>query len=345
MASSEALDIGIMGAGSIGCFVGGRLVASDSAKVTFVGRPRLAETNAAHGLTLQELDDSRRVDGSGICFKTDVRSLSSCDVVLCCVKSGATRETALALSEVLDPGTVVVSLQNGVRNQEVLREHLPLNRVVPGVVGFNVVMHDNAVFQLSTTGPLVIEATDDPIDRACVGALEKAGFEVRVVDPIAPEQWTKLLVNLNNAISALSGAPTPTMILSRQYRRVMSMLLDEGLDVLETAGIQTAKFRGVPLRMMSLILRLPTPIVRLVVRAQLRVDPESRASMWQDLERRRPTEVDFLNGEIVRLADAHSIDAPHNRRIVELVHEAERTAAGSPRTDGDALLDALGRTT
>ena len=91
------------------------------------------------------------------------------------------------------------------------------------------------------------------------------------------------------------------MILSRQYRRVIALLLDEALDVLDQAGVQAAKFRGVPLRVMSFIMKLPTPIVRVVVRAQLRVDPEARVSMWTDLERRRPTEVDFLNGEVVRL--------------------------------------------
>lgn len=341
MASSEALHVGIMGAGAIGCFVGGRLAARKAAEVTFVGRPTLADAIATHGLTVRELDDALQVDGAAVRFSTEVQSLGSCDVVFCCVKSGATRETAIALATVLDPHTVVVSLQNGVRNPDTLREHLPDNRVVSGVVGFNVVMHEGAVFQLTTTGPLVVEATDAPIDRAWVRALEQAGFDVEVVDPIAPEQWTKLLVNLNNAVSALSGAPTPTMILSPRYRRVMTMLLDEALGVLRTAGIETARFRGVPLRLMSFILKLPTPIVRRVVGAQLRVDPESRASMWQDLERRRLTEVEYLNGEIVRLAEAHATDAPRNRRIVELVHQAERAGLGSPRMEADALIDAL----
>ena len=92
---------------------------------------------------------------------------------------------------------------------------------------------------------------------------------------------------------------------------------------------------------MSRILKLPTPIVRLVLRAQLVVDPESRASMYQDLERRRKTEVDVLNGEIVRLAGAYGVEAPLNRRIVALVHEAEEAAKGSPQLDPDSLLAAL----
>ena len=78
-----------------------------------------------------------------------------------------------------------------------------------------------------------------------------------------------------------------------------------------------------------------------VLRAQLEVDPESRASMYQDLERRRKTEVDVLNGEIVRLAAACGVEAPLNRRIVARVHEAEDAAKGCPRLDADALLAVL----
>ncbi|MBT8469142.1 MAG: 2-dehydropantoate 2-reductase, partial [Deltaproteobacteria bacterium] len=125
------------------------------------------------------------------------------------------------------------------------------------------------------------------------------------------------------------------------YRRVIAKLLDEALDVLDGAGIRPAKFRGVPLRVMSFIMKLPTPVVRLVIRAQLRVDPEARVSMWTDLERGRPTEVDVLNGEIVRVAGEHGGAAPINRRIAELVHEAERAGAGSPNMSPETLLRAL----
>jgi 2-dehydropantoate 2-reductase len=218
---------------------------------------------------------------------------------------------------------------------------LPDHRVVAGVVGFNVVMREDATFVHSLTGPLIVEAEDGPTDRQWVDALRDAGLEVRVENPIAPEQWTKLITNLNNAIAALSGAATPTLILTPGYRRLMTLAIDEGLSVLRDAGIHTAKFRGVPLSVMSTVFKLPTPLVRLVLRAQLKLDSESRASMWVDLERRRPTEVDFLNGEIVNLADSLGRDAPINRRLVELVHEAERDGKGSPGLGPDALLGAV----
>jgi 2-dehydropantoate 2-reductase len=333
------MHIGIMGAGAIGCYVGGRLAAKGRAEVTFVGRPSLQREIAERRLTIRELDQDTEVDPERFRFETEVDALSGCDVVLCCVKSGATAEAGSALAGVLRSDAVVVSLQNGVRNPEVLRASLRGQRVVAGVVGFNVVRRDGAVFHHTTTGPIVLESR--PADAAWVAALRAAGITVEERVPIAPEQWTKLLVNLNNAITALSGAPTRELILSRRYRTLMAMLLDEGLRVLDAAQVPRAKFRGVPLRLMSVILRLPTPLVRVIVRAQLRIDPESRASMWQDLERHRPTEVEYLNGEIVRLAETCAIDAPLNRRIVELVHEAERADAGCPRMSAEALRQEL----
>jgi 2-dehydropantoate 2-reductase len=335
------LHIGIMGAGAIGCFVGGRLASANAARVTFVGRSSLGDLIAEHGLTVLAFDGERRVSSSRFQFATDAAALAQCEVVLVCVKSGSTPEAATALAEVLSPGAVVVSLQNGVRNAEVLQAQLPNNRVVAGIVGFNVVLQDRAVFKQSFTGPLVVEAQPD--DQQWVAALRAAGLEVQTITPIGPEQWTKLIVNLNNAVAALAGASTPELILSPRFRRVMTMLLDEALRVVDAAGIETARFRGVPLRIMSFIFKLPTPIVRLVLSAQLKVDPEARASMYWDLERRRVTEVDFLNGELLELAESSGMDAPYNRRMTELVHEAERARQGSPRMPADALLAALTR--
>ena len=338
MTTNERLHIGVMGAGAIGGYVGARLAAKGATEVTLIGRKALADTIARHGVTLRELDHDAHVDPAMVRIEEDVHALSSCDVVFCCVKSGATAETAKILANILEPTTVVVSLQNGLRNPEVLRAALPRNPVLPAVVDFNVIIREGAVFHRTTSGSLIIETRAEGQDQPWVDALRAAGLEVEEVRPIAPEQWTKLLLNLNNAVSALSGAPTRDMILSRPYRRVIATLINEGLDVLHEAGIRPANFHGVPLRVMSFILKLPTPIVRTVIRAQLRVDPEARTSMWTDLERGRPTEVDFLNGEIVRLADQHGIAAPINRRIAELVHEAERAGAGSPQMGAETLL-------
>jgi 2-dehydropantoate 2-reductase len=326
--------IGIHGAGAIGCYVGGALAAALDEPPVLVGRAALVDELGAHGLTLIDLDGAPRpVPAGRYRLATDVAALAGCDRVLVCVKSAQTEEAGRALAGVLGPDATVASLQNAVPNAEVLRRVLGARQVLPTVVGFNVVARGGGVFHRATSGPLMIEAGDDGL----VGALAAAGLDVEVRADLAPDQWTKLLVNLNNAVSALSGAPTRSILLSPGYRRVVAAVVDEAVRVLRAAGIRPAKLRGVPVHLMPRVMRLPTPLVRLVTRAQMKVDPEARSSMWQDLSRRRPTEVDHLNGEIVRLAEAHGLDAPLNRRICELVHAAERAGAGSPDLDADAL--------
>lgn len=334
------MNVGVMGAGAIGCFVGGAL-AEQGVPVTLVGRARTAAELGAHGLTLVRMDGKRsRVAVPAVA--TEPSALASCDVVLCCVKSGETATVGATLAGVLARDAIVVSLQNGVRNADVLRAALPGHVVLGGIVGFNVVAAGDGVFRQTTTGLLVVEAAPDPRVRELEGALARAGLEVEVTPELPGMQWAKLMMNLNNAVSALSGAPTPVLLFTAGYRRILAALIDEALAVMRVAGVKPARLGAIPVSLFPMMLRLPTPVLRVALRAQLRVDPEARSSMWQDLDRRRLTEVDFLNGEIVRLAEKHGLKAPLNARIVELVHEVEARREGSPNLTPEALLHAIG---
>ncbi len=335
------LTIGVLGAGSIGCFVAARLLAADIADVVLVGRPRIRDEIAAHGLTASDFDsEPLHIEPSNVSVATKLSVLSDCDAVLVCVKSLHTEDVATELADVLRPDAVVVSFQNGVRNADTLRRHLRTQTVIASIVGFNVVSKGEGVFHRGMSGDLILEKHHRA--EALVEALRAADLDVRSVNNLKPDQWTKLLVNLNNAVSALSGAPTRELLLSPGYRRIVSAIMAEALEVLRAAGIKPARLRGVPVGIMPKVLRLPTPMVRLVTRAQMRVDPEARSSMWEDLSRRRPTEVEFLNGEIVRLAETVGVAAPVNSRIVELVRKAEQANAGPPDIDAASLMERLG---
>jgi 2-dehydropantoate 2-reductase len=339
---SDRLCIGVLGAGSVGCYVGGKLLASNTADVILVGRSRLGDEIASHGLTVKDVGRAPpAVPATRVIFETESDALAPCDVVLCCVKSAHTSVVTRSLDDALRPDALVVSLQNGVRNADVLRAGLSGRRVIAGVVSFNVVSRGGGLFHRATSGPLILETEGDSRAGGLVRSLRKAGLEVEERSNLAPDQWTKLLVNLNNAVSALSGIPTRQILLSPRFRRIVAALVDEAVRVLRAGRIQTARFRGVPVGWMPYLLRLPTPLVRLVTAAQLRIDPEARSSMWEDLARGRTTEVDFLNGEIVRLAERVRVDAPFNRRIVKLVHAAERAGTGSPGLDAAALWSKL----
>jgi 2-dehydropantoate 2-reductase len=338
------VKVGVMGAGAIGFYVGGRLAGS-LVDVVFVGRARSKAEIEPWGLELWDLRGRRvRVPREEIAFATGPDALADRDVVLCCVKSGQTAEVARQLARVLPPRALVVSMQNGMRNAEVLRAGMPEQTVLAGIVGFNVVGRGNGAFRCATSGPLVVESTEDARLIRLAESLSACGFEVELAKDIRALQWTKLLMNLNNAISALTDRPTKELIFVKGYRRILAAIIAEALGVLERAGIRPARLGApVPASLFPLMLRLPTPLLRLVARAQIKVDPEARSSMWDDLSKGRVTEVEHLNGEIVRLAEAKGGDAPLNRRVVELVHQAEREGRGSPGLSAEALWTALGR--
>ncbi len=332
------LRLAVIGAGSIGCYVGGRLLAADAAEVVFIGRPRIGAELAAHGLTLRDVDGAAPVVAAArITFATEVAAAADCDGVLCCVKSAQTEEVARDLAAVLRADAVIASLQNGVGNAAVLRAHLPGRTVLAGIVSFNVVSAGDGVFHRTMNGPLMFEAPPDAAARALTDALSATGLDVTLRADLAPDQWTKLIVNLNNAISALSGAPTRTLLLTPGYRRIIAAVVGEAIAVLRAARIKPARLRGVPIQLMPHVMRLPTPLVRVVTRAQMKVDAEARSSMWEDLSRGRPTEVDYLNGELVRLGARVGAATPLNARIVELIHAAEAQGPGSPALSPEAL--------
>lgn len=339
-----ALSVGIMGAGSVGCWIGGRLASVDGVEVTLLGRPALREAVLARGLELSDLGE-RAYPAVRPRFECDPAALRDAAVVLCTVKSRQTVEIARQLAPLLQPQTLLISLQNGVRNADQLRAELPLEIVLAGIVGFNVLSRGGAAFRRATSGPLVIEASADPRAEALRAALETAGFEVQMAREIRGLQWSKLVTNLNNAISALSGVTTPELLASPGYRRALGLVVTEAIRALKAGGVQTERLGPIPIGLFPLAMRLPTWLLQLLTRAQLEIDPEARSSMWEDLEKRRPTEIEELNGEIVRLAKAHGLEAPVNQRLVELIHRAEAAAQGSPRLSPTALLAELERGT
>ncbi len=316
----------IYGAGSIGCFVGGLLLRAGR-RVIFLARPRLARELGASGL---HLSDFAGLDARIPSEKIDVRTSSDClreaDLVLLTMKSGDTPTAADDIAEMTRPGVTVVSLQNGIGNPAVLRARLGQDRVLGGMVGFNVVHKGPGHFHRGTSGDIVIEAGRPDILRL----LAVPGLQVSATANIVGVQWGKLIVNLNNALNALSGLPLKQQLEGRAWRRVLADQIAEAVAILDAAGIKPVAATKVPPRFIPAVLRLPDALFRIAAKSMLTIDPEARSSMWEDLVRRRPTEVDYLQGAIVRLAREHGLSAPISEKIVGLVREAESASAGPP---------------
>ncbi|MFJ5234670.1 2-dehydropantoate 2-reductase [Kitasatospora sp. NPDC088391] len=330
------LRIAVFGAGSIGCRLGGALAAN--ADVTLVGRAAAMAELDREGLTVTGPGD-RRLHARPR-TAVDASAVAGADYVLVTVKSTGTAEAARLLAPHLSPGTVVLSFQNGLHNAEVLRAGLPGHRVLAGMVPYNVVRTGPASFHQGTEGRLMLERADAaaPFGRVA----RAAGVPVEARADMPQVQAAKLLLNLNNAVNALSGLPLREQLGSRPYRLVLARCQREALAAFRAAGLLPARLGPVPAPWTPAVLGLPDGVFRRVAAASLRVDAQARSSMWEDLQRGRPTEVDELQGEVVALAERHGLPAPANRRLHALVRAAE-AAQAPPRWSGPDLLAALDR--
>jgi len=289
--------------------------------VCFIGRPRVLQQLREHGLTLTDLDGRRcQVTADRLQFAEAVPADARPGLVLLSVKSPATAGAAAELGAGLAPGTLVLSLQNGISNARIAQQAAPTLQVLPGMVPYNIVELAPGAYHRATTGQLA--ALDDPRLARWCEPFERAGVPLDLHADMTPVQWGKLLLNLNNTVNALSGMPLRAQLLDRGYRRCFAALAGEALTVLERAGIEPARIVALSPRAWLRVLRLPTPLFRIVAARSLCIDAKARSSMADDLALGRRTEVDALCGEVVRLAHAHGLRAPCNQRMVELLDGA-----------------------
>ena len=330
----------IYGAGAIGCYLGGRLLAG-GADVTFVGRTPLGEELQRHGLSLSDYRGGHwRLEPAAIAFAAGPTAAASAALVLVTVKSAGTEAAAAELAPVLSPNAVVLSLQNGIGNARLLQAALPRQRVLAGMVPFNVVKSGPGAFHQGSAGHLHAEAS--PALEPFLARFADAGLAlVRHLD-MEPVLWAKLLLNLNNAINALSGLPLREELAQHAYRQCLALAQEEALALLEKSGIRPARLTPVPARWLPAVLRLPDALFRRLARRMLAIDPLARSSMADDLAAGRTTEIDWLNGEVERLAAQLGHSAPVNARLTELVRAAERSD-DRRNWPGDALLAELQR--
>ncbi|MFY0618342.1 2-dehydropantoate 2-reductase [Shimia sp.] len=321
-------SIVVAGAGSIGCFVGGML-AQGGHDVTLFMREATMEEISKHGLLLTDFDGlDVALAGDRFAMDTQPACLAGADIVLVTVKSGATERIAAQIAEYAPQTAVVVSLQNGVQNVELLRRALPNHDVRAGMVPFNVLWVGGGRFHRGTSGDIYIDKGKGHIARL----MSLPGLEMHEHRNMTAVQWGKLLINLNNALNALSGVPLKQQIGDMRWRRLMAAQMDEALAVLRCAGIGTQNpFAALPMRAVPYVLRLPTWAFRWLAKAMLSIDPTARSSMWEDLDRGRSTEIEELQGRIVRMAADQGMSAPINSAVAALIRESETLGAGAPQ--------------
>jgi len=318
--------VAILGAGSIGCFVGGAWQAA-GLSVTFIGRPKLSKDVDEHGLTLSDYSGWQLRLGPGeVDYRCGPEALEDADIIVLAVKSGDTRSAADQIAEQGTPGATVISFQNGVSNVEVLEQNLGGRfEVVRGMVPYNVAYLGHGRFHKGVAGDLYVEQRSTM--RELADSIGSGPAALKLSDNMLGLAWGKLLINLNNAVNALSGETLQDELKSRDYRRVFAASIREGLALLKRAEIEPATVGPISPTILPRVIDSPDWLFSNVFLKRWKIDSRARSSMADDLAAGRKTEVEHLNGELVRLAERLQRSAPVNQAIVNLVHAAE---AGAP---------------
>ena len=295
MNSSVKPRVAVMGAGSVGCFFGGML-ARAGFPVTLIGRQSHVDVVNSEGLWLEAKTFSERVPMQA---STDASGVAGAKVILFCVKSADSAEAARQMAPHLDPDAVILCLQNGAENPEIVRSVLP-HCVIPAVVYVATEMAGPGHVKHHGRGELVIGNAPGSADIAAW--FGESGVPVEVSPNVMGPLWGKLIINCAyNAISAISQEPYGKMVEVDGVPDLMHTVVTECLAVANAEGI------SVPGDMYDIVRKLASTMAT------------QYSSTAQDLARGKPTEIDYLNGYVCRLGQKHGIPTPANHALLTLV--------------------------
>jgi 2-dehydropantoate 2-reductase len=301
MANGESNRVAVLGAGAVGCFFGGMLARAGH-EVTLIGRPVHVDAFKAQGLHFEGLKFDEHVP---VKASTDASAVRGAHLVLFCVKSTDTGDAAAQIAPFLDAQAVVVNLQNGVDNTERIQARVA-QPVIPAVVYVATEMAGPGHLKHHGRGDLVIGSPHAAWNERVKTWFEAAGVPVVVSDNVAGELWAKLVVNCAyNALSAITQLPYGKMIAGAGVRELMRDVVDETLAVAGASGVAMAP--GLLERTYGIAEAMSTQF----------------SSTAQDLARGKPTEIEHLNGFVVRRGEALGVPTPANRALYALVRLIE----------------------
>lgn len=328
--------VSVLGAGAIGSMLGGLIRHHDpSIECVMIGRGEHGEAMADQSLV--RLDGSWGVHEVPIVASTDMSSAAQSDLILVTVKSQATPEAIESMAPYLGDA-IVVSVQNGF-NDEVLLRHVAPEKLVMGITATNVSVPTPGTASLKFPGTIVLGPNPTRSNAASVetaiATLAKTKFLVFGNDNIDGVRYNKLAINSPGYAASLSRTNfiVDGVCHPRWRRSVGARLAQECVDVFDAAGVRLESIPKLPdiRKLRKFFGMLDWPLIGHVVAIGAKRIFNRRPiqfSLEQDLAKGKPTEVDFTNGEITRLAQRHGVDAPMNQLVIDMAHEAQSGGAG-----------------
>lgn len=321
------MRIGIIGAGALGCTFAAQLARAGH-EVEVTARGAGLEAIGSDGIRL-----------SGAYGRTQARVAASealtarPDLVLVCTKAQDAAAAIEANAAMID-GVPVVVVQNGLEGVATAARLLPRSSCMGllSMIAANYV--EPGVVRVTTAGTSYLGRGDGPPDDESrrTAALLSDAVPVVAIGGFRGAQWTKLIVNMLNAVPAIVGRSVQEVVADRRLRLAVTASMREAVRVGMARGIRFGSLQGLGDRRLRLFARLPLALGQCLpwlMRVRMGRVP-NLGSTQQSVRRGQPTEVDYLNGAVVREASAAGLDAPVNAKLTTLVHEVESTGAHLP---------------
>jgi 2-dehydropantoate 2-reductase len=311
------MEIVVVGPGAIGCLFAAYLARAGSAVWLLDHRPERAKQIGERGITVESERGDFHAQMKVTAKPAEIRSA---DLLILCVKANNTADAAARLQGTIAPQGHLLTLQNGLGNVERLGEFFDSSRILAGATSHGATLLDVGRVRHAGYGEIWIGETGGTSSSLAgreklqnlAATLNRAELQAQVVDDIEAVLWRKLVVNVGiNALTAILGVPNGELLRIHDCASLMNGAVAEAVEVARHCGINLN----------------PTEEIERV-RAVCRSTTSNISSMLQDVRRKKKTEIDQLNGVVVKMAAIYGTTAPVNEVLTALVRSLEAGYSG-----------------
>jgi 2-dehydropantoate 2-reductase len=297
------VKVTIIGPGALGTLLAANLTRGKNEVHILDNSSERAKKLSLNGIRLEGLSGSYKAK---INVTTEAEKIGICEAVFLCVKSYDTENALKGIKDLIGENTYVISLQNGLGNLQLIGEYIDSNKIIGGVTSQTAALIDDGYVKHTARGETIIGQESGKVlgaIREISSVMNKANFPTKISKDINSIIWSKLVINVGiNALSSITRLKNGMLVKNEYTREIMRRAVTEAVKVAKRKRIK---------------LTYDDPIQK--AEAVCRATSEDLSSMLQDILNRRQTEIDFINGAIIRQAKSLNIKTPTNEMLLELV--------------------------
>ncbi len=317
------MHIGVIGSGAIGCLVAAYLKL-EGQDVSLVGRPDSVKAIRENGLQISGVRGSFKVE-----INVSEQFNFSPELVILATK---TQDIEYAIKDNISLlcNTQILTIQNGVQADNIVAKYLPKENIVSSIVMFGATYLEPAKLVHNFEGSWIVGYPFDkkqPEGLLNLRELLNKAFPTIVAEDINGMKFLKMFANANNCLPAILGKSMQEVFSDLDISRISIAIWKEALEIIDKAGIKLVSLPGFPVENITRLTSLPGAQAAAAfsqIMKNLSKQP-LYGSILQSIKRGRSSEIDYINGEFIRLAEENHIHAPLNRALVDMVHKVEES--------------------